>query len=161
MEGLSKYGFKTTKDRSYLMSKIKSSNTSGELILRKELWKLGYRYRIKSKLIGKPDIVFNKFKVVIFIDGEFWHGYNWEEKKRKIKANKSYWIQKIEKNIIRDQRNTIYLQDKGWKVLRFWEKEIKKELSSCIVKIESNLNHHVSKPPKKGALKPNTQARRT
>jgi len=73
------------------MKKIRSSNSIPELSLRKELWKLGYRYRLNvSKLKGKPDIVFNKFKLVIFVDGEFWHGYEWRKKKPKIKANREY-----------------------------------------------------------------------
>ena len=94
---LTKYGFNTTAARSRLMSKIKSQNTLPEIKLRKYLWNLGFRYRLNvAKLPGKPDIVISKSKLIIFIDGEFWHGYKWNQKKNKIKANRNYWIPKIE-----------------------------------------------------------------
>jgi DNA mismatch endonuclease (patch repair protein) len=132
----SKHGFETTIQRSELMSKIKSSNTKPELLLRNELWKLGFRYRLNvSKLKGKPDIFLKKYKVIIFVDGEFWHGYKWAEKKAKIKSNSKYWIKKIEQNIERDIRNNEELKLLGYKVLRFWEHEIKKDLANCIQKI--------------------------
>ncbi len=118
------------------MKKIRSTNTTPELLLRKELWKLGYRYRLNvAKLKGKPDLVFNKYKVVVFVDGEFWHGYKWLEKKPKIKANRKYWIKKIERNMERDLENTNYLMSNGYVVLRFWEHEIKKDLAGCVNKI--------------------------
>lgn len=103
------------------MSKIRSKNTTPEIKLRKLLWNVGIRYRINYKeLPGKPDIVINKYKLVIFVDGEFWHGYNWEEKRNKIKTNRDYWIPKIEKNRIRDAKNTRELEKLGYTVLRFW-----------------------------------------
>ena len=75
-------GFYTTKKRSELMGKIKSKNTKPEISLRKALWHLGYRYRKNVKsLPGNPDLVFSKYKLAVFVDGEFWHGYNWEQKK--------------------------------------------------------------------------------
>lgn len=92
---MAEYIFDTTPERSKLMRKIKSNNTKPELLLRKSLWTLGVHYRLNvSKLPGKPDIVINKKKIVIFVDGEFWHGYNWEQKKLKIKSNKDYWLKK-------------------------------------------------------------------
>lgn len=134
----SKYGFETTPQRSELMRKIKGVNTKAEILLRKELWKLGYRYRINvSKLPGKPDIVIENKKIVIFIDGEFWHGYNWVDKKKKIKSNREYWIKKIEGNMKRDIDNGVKLRLMGYKVYRFWEKEIKKNLTSCITAIDN------------------------
>jgi len=129
-------GFYTTKQRSELMSKIKSQNTKPELKLKKTLWNLGFRYRKNvKKLPGTPDIVFPKDKIVIFVDGEFWHGYNWEEKKTKIKTNRDFWIPKIERNIQRDKRNNQLLSESGWYVLRFWEHEIKKDFEDCISQI--------------------------
>lgn len=137
----SSFKFDTTRSRSDLMRKIRSINTKPELVLRKELWKLGYRYRLNvPSLKGKPDLVFNKSKLVVFVDGEFWHGYNWEEKKTKIKANREYWIKKIERNMERDKENTHYLLAQGYKVLRFWEQEIKKNLRGCINEITSHIN---------------------
>jgi DNA mismatch endonuclease (patch repair protein) len=73
------------------MKKIRSNNTGPELVIRKLLWENGYRYRLNAKkLPGKPDIVLNKYKTIIFVDGEFWHGFNWEQKRNKIKANREY-----------------------------------------------------------------------
>jgi DNA mismatch endonuclease, patch repair protein len=131
-----KYGFLTTETRSRLMSKIKGTNTSPEISLRKALWKLGHRYRKNyKKLPGKPDIVFIKKRVVVFIDGEFWHGYEWEKKKTKIKANRLYWITKIEKNISRDKINRKQLEKQNWKVIEFWMHEIKDNPTKCINRV--------------------------
>lgn len=121
------------------MGKIKSQNTKPELRLRKALWILGYRYRKNvKKLPGCPDVVFAKYKLVVFIDGEFWHGYNWKEKKEKIKTNKEFWIPKIERNMQRDKFNNELLQESGWYVIRFWSNEISNEFERCINKV---INH--------------------
>ncbi|MFW6275868.1 MAG: very short patch repair endonuclease [bacterium] len=136
-------GFYTTKARSQLMSKIKSKETKPEQKLRKVLWGLGIRYRKNvTKLPGSPDIVISKYKLVIFIDGTFWHGYNWAEKKKKIKSNRDFWIPKIERNMQRDKQNNILLKDEGWKVLRFWDFQIKKEFTSCLYKILETIDEH-------------------
>lgn len=133
----SKHGFETTPERSELMRKIKSVNTIPEVLLRKALWNVGYRYRLNVvKLPGKPDIVINSKRIVIFIDGEFWHGYKWEEKRHKIKANREYWIKKIERNIARDRENDTKLVLLGYVVLRFWEHEIKRNLKECVEKVQ-------------------------
>ncbi len=135
-------GFYTTPERSKMMAKIRGKNTKPELLFRKALWAAGYRYRIDyKKLIGKPDIVLKKYKTVIFIDGEFWHGYNWEERKEKIKTNREFWIPKIERNLQRDREVNIAFETKGYKVFRFWEKEIKKELDKCLDRVISHLGH--------------------
>lgn len=140
---ISKHGFNTSLSRSELMKKIKGSNTVCEILLRKAIWNLGFRYRINvSKLPGKPDIVFKKYKLVVFIDGEFWHGYNWTDKKPKIKANREYWIKKIEGNIARDIKNVELLKELGYTVLRFWEHEIKKDLDRCVQVILEQLNSY-------------------
>ncbi|WP_422349687.1 very short patch repair endonuclease [Flagellimonas sp.] len=126
-------GFYTTPERSKIMGKIRGKNTKPELAFRKALWAAGYRYRIDyKKLIGKPDIVLKKYKTAIFIDGEFWHGHNWEERKLKIKTNKAFWIPKIERNMQRDQEVNEALEEMGYSVFRFWESEIKKELDRCL-----------------------------
>jgi len=133
-------GFYTTKQRSELMGKIKSQNTKPELKLKRALWNLGYRYRKNlKKLPGSPDIVYSKHKLAIFVDGEFWHGYNWSEKKTKIKTNREFWIPKIERNIQRDKQNNQLLMDTGWQVIRFWENELKKDFDGCINKVISYL----------------------
>ncbi|WDF59892.1 very short patch repair endonuclease [Flavobacterium sp. KACC 22758] len=126
-------GFYTTPERSKLMSKIKSKNTKPEIKLRKKLWNLGFRYRLHNKrLPGNPDIILEKFKIVIFVDGEFWHGYNWHEKKLKIKTNREFWIPKIERNMERDIENDLKIRTLGYKVFRFWEHSIKKDIDLCV-----------------------------
>jgi DNA mismatch endonuclease, patch repair protein len=133
-------GFYTTEQRSNIMGKIKSKDTKPEIKFRKALWKLGIRFRKNYKNIpGCPDIVITKFKIVIFIDGEFWHGFKWEEKKLKIKSNKEFWIPKIERNMQRDLQNKRMLIEDGWIVFRFWENEIKKNLNGCIFKITNQI----------------------
>jgi len=129
-------GFETTPERSKLMKKIRSKNTKAEVLLRKSLWTLGVRYRKNyKKLPACPDIVITKIKLVVFIDGEFWHGHNWNIKKDRIKANPDFWIPKIERNMERDVENNERLKRLGFKVVRFWEHEIKKDLQGCIDKI--------------------------
>jgi len=76
------------------MKRIKANNTKPEIFFRKALWNLGIRYRLKDgRIPGKPDIIMKKYKLVIFIDGDFWHGYNWAIKKTKLKSNINYWVE--------------------------------------------------------------------
>lgn len=129
-------GFYTTKARSELMGKIRSKETKPEIKLRKVLWNLGIRYRKNvKKLSGTPDIVISKYKLIVFVDGEFWHGHNWDEKKKKIKSNRDFWIPKIERNMQRDRFNNQVLAENGWKVFRFWDSQIKKEFGICLFQI--------------------------
>ncbi|MBP0904767.1 very short patch repair endonuclease [Mariniflexile gromovii] len=126
-------GFYTTKKRSKIMSKIKGKNSKPELLFRKALWAKDIRYRINNKTLpGKPDISIKKHQLAIFIDGEFWHGYNWNERKETIKSNRGFWIPKIERNIQRDKEVNQQLTDMGYTVFRFWSKDIKTELHKCI-----------------------------
>lgn len=123
--------------RSYNMSMIRAKDTKVEKILRKELWARGLRYRKNCPLVyGKPDLVFLRKQIAIFIDGEFWHGYDFEEIKNRLKSNKEFWIRKIERNMERDFEITQFLIEQGWVVLRFWDFEIKNDLQSCADKIE-------------------------
>lgn len=127
----------TQEQRHKSMSHIRSKDTSIELILRQKLWRKGYRYRKNYRnLPGKPDIALPKYRIAIFCDSEFWHGYNWNIKKKKITTNREYWIAKIEGNIARDQKINKQLEDMGWRVLRFWGKDIKKHLDECVSIIE-------------------------
>lgn len=135
----------TPEQRRKNMQAIRSKNTTIEIKLRKALWSRGYRYRIhNTKLPGKPDIVFGSKKVVVFCDSEFWHGYDWENKKHKIKSNHDYWFKKIERNMERDRIINQQLEEKGWKVLRFWGYEINKELDRCVELIENTMNSRVT-----------------
>lgn len=129
-------GFYTTEARSVLMAKIKSRNNKAELAFRKALWAFGCRYRLNVKdLPGKPDLVFRKNKLAVFVDGDFWHGRDWGTKKAEIKTNRDFWIPKIERNIQRDQAVTATLQAKGWRVLRIWESDLKKDLSGAVQQV--------------------------
>jgi len=136
-------GFYTTKERSDLMSKIRAKETKPEQIFRKTLWAIGVRYRKNvNKLPGKPDIVISKFKLIVFVDGAFWHGYNWEEKKNKIKSNREFWIPKVERNMQRDAEINSVLEGLGWNVIRFWDFQVKNELGVCIQKILEHIEYH-------------------
>ena len=133
-------GFYTTPKRSKIMSKIRGKNTKPELTFRKALYASGYRYRIDyKKLIGRPDILLKKYKTAIFIDGEYWHGHNWEERKPKVKTNREFWIAKIERNMQRDREVNAELERLGYTVFRFWETEIKKNLETCLQKVMAHL----------------------
>jgi DNA mismatch endonuclease (patch repair protein) len=135
-------GFYTTAQRSRTMSKIRSKNTRPEMRLRKALWNAGLRYRLHRRDVpGRPDIVIEKFKVVIFVDGEFWHGYEWEKKREKIKTNRAFWIPKIERNMQRDREVNWQLKKMGYEVFRFWENEVKKEIGVCIKKVLDFVEH--------------------
>lgn len=126
-------GFYATSKSSKVMRNIKSQNSKAEILIRRNLWKLGFRYKIDNKkIIGKPDIVFSKKKIAIFIDGDFWHGYNWAIKKKDLKSNRKYWIPKIERNIQRDREVNTLLESEGWQVLRFWEHDVLNDPISCI-----------------------------
>ncbi len=105
-------------------------------MLAKALWHRGVRYRLNYKALpGSPDIAITKFRIAVFVDGEFWHGFDWDNRKAKLKSNRDYWIAKIEENIDRDYRNNALLEDMGWIVLHFWEKDVLKNLENCIEKI--------------------------
>jgi len=123
--------------RHKIMSRIRSNGTSIELLLCKALWREGIRYRKNLKTLpGKPDIAITKYKIAVFCDGEFWHGKNWESNKNKIKENHDFWVAKIERNIARDNKNEKKLANMGWTVLRFWGRDIKKNLNECVNEIK-------------------------
>jgi len=129
----------TKEQRRKNMRNIKSKDTKIEVTLRKALWEKGYRYRKNyKKLPGKPDIVIGKYKIAIFCDGEFFHGKDWEKQKLKLKNgnNSEYWINKISKNIERDRKIDMELNDLEWTVIRFWGKDILKNTDECIKVIE-------------------------
>lgn len=126
------------------MSRIRGKNTKPELAFRKALYAQGYRYRVDyKKLIGRPDILLKKYKTAIFIDGEYWHGHKWQERKPKIRTNRDFWIAKIERNMQRDKEVNQGLSDLGYTVFRFWENEIKKELETCLGKVIAHLEQQV------------------
>lgn len=128
----------TKEQRRKNMQAVKNKDSKIELLLRKELWARGLRYQKNSKKVfGKPDIVFIGKKVAVFCDSEFWHGYDWDNKKNDIQSRREFWIPKIERNMQRDIEVTTRLTQEGWTVLRFWGNEIKHDLKSCADIIET------------------------
>ena len=130
----------TPEQRKKNMQAVKNKDSEIELLLRRELWSRGLRYRKNVKsVVGHPDVAFIGKKVAVFCDSEFWHGYDWDNKKNEIKTRREFWIPKIERNIQRDIEVTEALQKEGWIVLRFWGKDIKKHLNDCVDQIENTL----------------------
>lgn len=132
----------TKEQRHRNMSNIKNKDTSIEIKLRKALWKKGYRYRKNyNKLPGKPDIVLTKYRIVIFCDSEFFHGKDWEKLKLQLEKGKNseFWINKISKNIERDEKIEKELNFMGWTVLRFWGKDINKNVDECVKVVEEKI----------------------
>ncbi|MGO2241105.1 MAG: very short patch repair endonuclease [Halomonas sp.] len=122
--------------RSYCMSQIKGKNTKPEVALRKALWGLGYRYRIRNRLPGKPDLVFPSLRTAVFVDGCFWHKCPDHFVQPKTRAQ--FWLDKISSNVARDQQNNESLISKGWQVVRIWEHEIKESLehaAACVIEV--------------------------
>lgn len=123
------------------MQAVRSKGTNIENLLAKELWRRGLRYRKNNKTVfGNPDITFKKYKIAVFVDGEFWHGKDWDEKNVVIKTNRDFWINKISRNIERDNAVNEYLSKNNWKVLRFWGRQIKTDLVNCVLIIENKIN---------------------
>lgn len=105
-------------------------------MLAKSLWHRGYRYRLNYKALpGSPDVALTKYRIAIFIDGEFWHGKNFEQRKNKLKNNKDYWIEKIQENIDRDLRNDKLLRQMDWYPIHFWSNDVIKYCNQCIDEI--------------------------
>lgn len=129
-------GFYTTKQRSKTMAKIKGKNTKPEILLRKALWASNLRFRIHVKdLPGKPDLAIKKYKLAVFVDGEFWHGKDWAVRKHQIKSNRNFWIPKIERNMQVDRINRMRLEEMGYVVMRFWDKEVKENTKAIVDQI--------------------------
>lgn len=133
----------TKEQRKKCMSSIRSKDTGIEVSLRKALWHKGYRYRKNYRALpGKPDIAITKQKIAIFCDSEFFHGKNWEESLHAQimrGSNAEFWEKKITRNMERDVEVTRQLEALGWTVLRFWGKEIEKDLDGCIRVVEETI----------------------
>jgi DNA mismatch endonuclease (patch repair protein) len=136
----------TPEQRSKCMSHIRSSDTKPEVFFRKALWKWGIRYwKNVKKLFGKPDIAIKKYKLVIFIDGDFWHGNDWKERhfssqEELLNSYSDFWQKKIRRNIERDKEVNEYYQTNSWIILRFWTTDIKNNLNDCIIKTIETIN---------------------
>lgn len=124
------------------MQHIKAKDTKIEILLRKALWRKGYRYRKNyNKLPGKPDIALTRFKIAIFCDGEFFHGKDWEVLKPRLEKgdNGEFWINKISRNRERDDEINKKLLYMGWTVIRFWGSDIEKNTDECVKVIEETI----------------------
>lgn len=124
----------TAAQRSWTMSQIRSVNTRPERELRAALHRVGLRFRKHVSLLpGRPDIVFARQKVAVFIDGDFWHGWRFPAWKSKLSP---YWQAKIERNRARDRRCFGRLRRSGWLVIRVWEHSIRADVGDCVCRIE-------------------------
>lgn len=134
---------KTREQISFNMSRVRGKDTQPELMLRKALWMDGLRYRLHYNLPGKPDIVFPRHKLAVFCDGEFWHGKDFDKLSQELKTNRPFWIKKIGDNIKRDQRINKELYRMSWKVIRFWNRDIKKNTKKCVEMIKTYLGEGI------------------
>jgi len=133
---------KSQEQISYNMKRIKNKDTKIEIVLRKALWEKGIRYRKNyRKIPGKPDIAITKYKIAIFCDSEFFHGKDWEQLQTQIKRgrNPEFWIEKISRNRERDKEVDMQLRALGWEVIRFWGKDITKNVSECVKVVEEKI----------------------
>ena len=122
----------TPEKRSWIMSRIRGTNTKIDLKMKKMLEANKIKFEMYPKMFGNPDFILKSKKIIIYCDGDFWHGYKYNEKKR---LSKKYWRDKIETNMRRDRRITRKLRRDGWSVLRFWEHNIEKRTDVCINRI--------------------------
>lgn len=131
----------SSKRRSEIMSHIRSKDTSIELMVRRALFSLGYRYRVNYKeLPGKPDIVFTKKKIAIFIHGCYWHGHNCGSRyAHTSQSNRTYWGPKIQRTQQRDRAHVATLEEQGWNVIELWECQIKDNFEEMIQKLSRSL----------------------
>lgn len=130
---------KTKEQISYNMRQIKNKDSKIEKVLRKALWERGYRYRKNySKLPGKPDIVLTKYRIAVFCDSEYFYGKDFEKTKEQLatSSNPGFWIDKIQRNMERDEEVNRLLRSMDWTVLRFWGKDILKNTDQCVQAIE-------------------------
>lgn len=125
----------TKEQRSYTMSRIRAKNTAPELLIRRLAHARGLRFRTHVRsLAGTPDLVFVRSKTIVFVDGDFWHGWRFPRWKNALGL---YWQQKIQRNRLRDRRNFQKLREQGWAVIRLWEHEVKQDAGDCIDRIHS------------------------
>lgn len=127
---------KTSPEISKRMSHVKTKRNSAEIMIAKSLWHRGYRYRLNYKTLpGSPDIALTKYRIAIFIDGEFCHGKDFEQRKTKLKNNKDYWIEKIQENIDRDLKNDKLLRQMEWYPIHFWSNDVIKYCNQCVEEV--------------------------
>jgi len=132
----------TREQRSRCMSRVRTRNTDIERALRSALHRRGFRFRKHVKALpGCPDLVFVSQRAVVFIDGDFWHGYRYPTWAESLSP---FWRRKIEINRRRDQRNFRRLRHRGWKVIRIWQHEVERDLLRCVGRIVSELRRNTA-----------------
>ncbi len=115
------------------MSRIRGFDTSIEVAVRRELRRRGHRFKANvMSLPGRPDLVFPGANLIVFIDGDFWHGYRYPAWRQRLT---SFWKQKIERNRARDLRNFAKLRRRGWRVMRVWEHQLKGDFEVAVDRI--------------------------
>ena len=115
------------------MQRVRNKDSQIELKLRRALWHAGFRYRKNLRSVfGCPDVVFLRLKIAVFCDSEFWHGFDWENRKHDFKSRQDFWIPKIERNMARDREVNEHLTAQGWIVLRFFGKQIQRNVDECV-----------------------------
>ena len=134
----------TPEQRSRTMSLIRSKDTRPELMIRRLLHARGLRFRKHcTALPGCPDLVFARASVVVFVDGDYWHGWRFPLWSAKLPP---YWKKKIDGNRRRDYRNFRRLRRQGWKVVRVWEHEVERDAARCVDRIEAVVRLKVNPP---------------
>lgn len=128
------------------MARVRAKNTGPELALRHRLWAAGYRFRLHTRLPGKPDLVFPKYRTVVFVDGDFWHGRQWQLRGFKSLDDQmarvhgsEYWIAKLKRNVARDRWVDDQLRNLGWKVVRVWESDIATSVDAVASHVDAAL----------------------
>ncbi|MGH7743468.1 MAG: very short patch repair endonuclease [Candidatus Dormibacteria bacterium] len=131
---------------SKIMASVRNRDTGPELALRRELHRRGLRYRLRSDLPGHPDLVFPGARVAVFVDGDYWHGNTWRVRGAEsfdayfeARANSDFWRDKITRNIIRDRDVDLGLTQVGWAVIRIWESDLHRDLTSCADHVETTV----------------------
>lgn len=126
----------TPEKRSWVMSRIRGTNTKIDLRMKELLSENGYKFEMYPKLFGSPDFVIKRKKIIIYCDGDFWHGYKYDEKK---KPAKKFWRDKIRGNVERDKKISRKLRRSGWSVLRLWEHDIERNPDKCMRRIKAKI----------------------
>ena len=124
----------TREQRRKNMQHIHAKDTKAEVMLRKALWRCGIHYRKNYKALpGKPDIAITKYRIAVFVDGDFWHAHGHEDNPgEQIQTNSAFWSKKLKRNVERDKEVNQALLEMGWLVLRFWDSDVKKDRHACV-----------------------------
>lgn len=128
---------------SLTMARVTGRDTGPELTIRRALWRRGLRYRLHAKALpGKPDIAFPASKVAVFVDGDFWHGNQWKLRgfpslgaQFENVSNRDYWVAKVTRNVRRDAEVDRRLRELGWRVVRVWESDLRRDLEACVRRV--------------------------